>query len=349
MFCAIRQQLGILCGMSLAAAAAAALPAGDAEDVAGRALVGALQRALIPMVHFSTADYNLQLQTAFGPQRGRPLTGIDMAAWMIPEHERVWTLAEGAAEHLPNPLWAWVRAGIASANEETLDYAFDVLMRTGCNRPEIVNSCDGDGWSLLMNARLCGRAYHRLHTEPAVDWSYAPPGCIYSMLSEAIAAGDDYGVYALTRLGDAEVTRIVSVPSSAVMHRVVCDAGGFRRRTLQALRRREGVVWPTVFARDSDGGTLPARAMHATSSGPYGIGTEENIAAWDTFADPLAPWHAAFIDACNHVMPFKPWDQIDPLRAASTHVPVSSCVCLVDCCGWQSSARWRGAGSGWRD
>jgi hypothetical protein len=212
-------------------------------------------------------------------------------------------------------------------DEATLASVLDALLRTGCNSARVLNSCDRDGWSLLMSASRCERAFVLLHTETAIDWAYVrqpvQPYARYSMLSEAVFVGDDYGLYALSRLTDEQITECVNVRASVVMHRIVCacfDKQGHPRfRVLQALKRRAGVIWSPdlcTFTVDPKNGALPSVAVQLTSH----AGQE----FWDLFASSDAPWSNHFIKACNQVADTK-WDASDPLRAASipTHPPLS--------------------------
>jgi hypothetical protein len=292
--------------------------ADEKADDGARALALQIQRALLPnwgQVSVLTASYSTDLCRLCEPLRGRDLTGVDTSAWLLPAHECTWQYSHGAAEHLPNPLWAWVRATHGLASEAAVVNAFDVLMRTGCDRPEVLNSRDGDGWSLMMVAGRSPHAFQLLRPKTGIDWSYVRPSppltTSYSILSEALIAGEEDGLHVLGRLSDDELTRVLD-GLSTVMHRIVCNTDGRRPRTLQALKMRTGAKWPPSFPADTLGGSLPTVAM---SRDPAGAMAGKSF--WDDFSSPLAPWHAAFIDACNTVSAITEWYNADPLRAAS--------------------------------
>jgi hypothetical protein len=179
----------------------------------------------------------------------------------------------------------------------------------------------------MMTAGRTTPAFKLLMCEPNIDWTYERPcastAARYSMLSESVLAGDAEGVYALSRLTDAQVTRSLD-GMSAVMHRavssVLCPTRDFRLQTLEALRWREGIVWPATFVHDTIHGTLPTIATHGRT-------TPIAEAFWDAFSCPRAPWHQAFMAACDEIMPAKDWQHNDPLRAAGNQPALCCAPC----------------------
>jgi hypothetical protein len=308
---------------AMSASVSASESSGKKESGAAIELAVEIQRALMPRDgeikdDRVTADYSSRLLGVCQPLRQRDLTGVDTSVWLLPAHECSWPKKDGANEQLPNPLWALLRAAICGANDETLASAFDVLLRTGCARGDVLNSCDSGGWSLGMCATRCERAFKFLHTEPALDWAYeceAPTdkAVCYSMLSEAIFVGDAYGLYALCRLNDDTISRLINRQVSSVMHRLLCPnflENNLRMQTLKALRRRTGIVWTQHFPADASRGSLPTIAIRSNAPGAAEF--------WDIFASPHSPWHSQFMSASNRPQEVK-WEISDTLRAASIH------------------------------
>jgi hypothetical protein len=292
---------------------------GTVATDAARELATEIQRALVPrfgdMFMARPADaYDERLFEVSTRLHKLDLVGVDTSVWLLPERECVWFRQMGAAEHLPNPLWAWMMAGLAGTGGDALSAAFNVLMRTGCKRADILNSCDGDGWSLVMTASRAQRPFRWLFPLLGIDWTYERPAPVgatqYSMLSEAIHAGDEFGCDVLENMTDAEISHAVRA-QSAVMHRVVANPYAPRLEVLVALRQRTRVVWPDVFTADTQAGSLPTVVMHLPA-------TSASNTLWDEFSSPLAPWHGAFMAACNQTFPNMAWQDADPLRAAST-------------------------------
>jgi hypothetical protein len=287
------------------------------------------QRALIPRwtdVNIESVlfpkSYQNRLAGAAKALKERDLAGLDLSAWLLPAEECASPLGGYGGTLVIGPLWAWLlgakridKPGMTTDDKDAIVSAFRVLMRTGCGRPRVLNSCDERGRSLLMCAAGCDLAFRLLHTQALVDWTHETLSSSTisigdSLLGEAISTGDLYGVYALTRLSDEELTHCVR-PGSRVMARLLSSSIVTERmQTLKELARRTDVTWPHSFPLDEEGLTLAASAMRRTRD------------FWDIFSNPASPWHAAFLNACEDAsVVTDEFTRSDPLRAASMSVP----------------------------
>jgi hypothetical protein len=304
---------------------------GKDDDDDAREMVVAFQRALVP-TWIQIAEYDrvtdeysswldacakrILAHISARKLVGQDLKPYDTSVWILARQDCVWPNRGTAAEELPNPLWAWLRASFALMSRASFESTIDVLMKTGCDSGAVINSCDGDGWSLLMSATRSERAYKMLRERETIDWAYermpqADDQPCYSVLGESIALSDHYGVYAVNRLDDAHLSCIVGKFSNTVMHRIIASPNkSIRHLTLRALCDRKDVAWALQFTPDINLGSLATIAVDRSCS-------PSTTAYWDLFASPTAPWHTAFLAACESPAGNLVWSSSDPLRAAS--------------------------------
>lgn len=239
---------------------------------------------------------------------------LDNRHWLLPPCECVWSSTAATLFNPPSPIWMWVLDTFHT--EVFRQRLLKFFLATGCSSPDVLNSVDGEGHSLLMRASVSAIHYRELSCLRGIDWTHVAPDGVASMLGQATSVGDADGVIALAHLSETHLERVMT-PTSDLMVRIVNFRGEEppRLRVLEVLRNRgHARLYPdSLFDRlPYEGSPCTLFSIIVQRRDPNGL------KLWDELTHPDAPWVRSIQLACSTQMEAKFWNHTDALRLAST-------------------------------